>query len=283
MSLPTEYSTHPLTLASGTLPEFDPVTIVEAAAAAGFDGCGVWYDVATWTAQRTQETAAAFRATGLIPLEVEVLIVGDAWQPDHAEPLLAAGAAIGCTQAIVVSTDPDLSRFATAFARLCEIAASYNINACLEFLPIFSIARLDQALEVLNVVQQPNARLLLDPIHVARSGASSEQLLGTDPTLISFAQFCDGLAELPGLEGLTGQARWEALREDAVDGRSCPGEGSLDLHGFMAALPPGVPLSMELRSSALRERFPDATARARQACEITRRWLVQASGQTQNV
>jgi hypothetical protein len=39
------------------------------------------------------------------------------------------------------------------------------------------------------------------------------------------------------------------------------------------ALPPGIPLSIELRSKALRDGFPDPGERAKVVAEATRRWL----------
>jgi len=61
--------------------------------------------------------------------------------------------------------------------------------------------------------------------------------------------------------------------EDAIDLRKQCGEGALPLAAMYAALPPGIPLSIELRSKALRDGFPDAGERAKAVAEATRRWL----------
>ena len=50
---------NPLSLASGILPEFGPVEIVQAAAFAGFDAVGLWVEPADWTAATTRAVRAA--------------------------------------------------------------------------------------------------------------------------------------------------------------------------------------------------------------------------------
>ena len=41
----------------------------------------------------------------------------------------------------------------------------------------------------------------------------------------------------------------------------------------LSALPPGLPLSIELRSKSLCDKYPDPKARAIVVAEVTRRWL----------
>jgi sugar phosphate isomerase/epimerase len=65
----------------------------------------------------------------------------------------------------------------------------------------------------------------------------------------------------------------QAYLEDAVDGRSAPGEGGLPLAALLNALPAGIPLSLEVRSRRYREQYPDPVARARAVLEQTRRFL----------
>ena len=74
---------------------------------------------------------------------------------------------------------------------------------------------------------------------------------------MSFAQFCDAP------ESLQKERTFEALLEEAVDGRLTPGRGGLPLRELLDILPDELPLSLELRSRDLRERFPDAADRAR--------------------
>lgn len=88
-----------------------------------------------------------------------------------------------------------------------------------------------------------------------------------DKDLLSFAQFCDAPAELAG------EATFDSLYQEAVDGRANPGAGGLPLADFVPALPLTIPLSLELRSRALREAFPDPIARARNVLVETQAFL----------
>jgi hypothetical protein len=65
--------TNPLSLASGVLPEFGAVTVIEAVCAAGFDAAGIWVEPGEWSAADTRASRAALAATGLSLLDVEVI------------------------------------------------------------------------------------------------------------------------------------------------------------------------------------------------------------------
>ncbi|NJN50951.1 MAG: sugar phosphate isomerase/epimerase [Gammaproteobacteria bacterium] len=261
-----------LSLASGTLEEFGPLTVLQAAEAAEFDACGIWYDASTWSHRTTRELKQAFRSSAVVPLEIEVIILGNPADTDTHKRLLDAGADIGATEAIVVSSVAEPSQVADLLEPLCAHAHRMDINLCLEFLPIFAIKDLAGALEVLERVDRRNAKLLIDPLHLARAGSTPAALADLDEDLFSFAQFCDAPAEL-------GQpATFDALFEEALHGRVNPGDGGLPLAELLERLPPSVPLSLEVRSRALREAFPDAVDRARNVHAATRAFLARADG-----
>lgn len=52
------------------------------------------------------------------------------------------------------------------------------------------------------------------------------------------------------------------LFSDARDDRRLLGDGGLPVREYLGVLPEGIPLSLEIRSRRLRERYPDATERA---------------------
>ena len=103
--------------------------------------------------------------------------------------------------------------------------------------------------------------------HVARAGASLDEIRAIPAELLSFAQFCDAPAELPG------ERTFQSLLSEAVDGRLNPGRGGLPLRELLEILGPDLPLSLELRSKALRDQFPDAAARARNVFDDTMAFL----------
>jgi sugar phosphate isomerase/epimerase len=256
-----------ISLAAGTLPEFDSVTVVEAAAAAGFDACGIWFDYGTWTDDTTSDTRRAFDRAGIRPLEIEVLVLGDPERRAQQGRLLEAGAVIGATDAIVVSAEPDVGRTAELMASLNEEARGFGIRLCLEYLPIFAIGTLAAARDVLARVGDDNVKILVDPLHLARSATSLEDLAEVPGTDFSFAQFCDATAAPPGDGG------FDALYDEAVNGRLLPGEGALPLNELLEILPADLPLSLEMRARWLREQCPDPAERAGVVIDSMRRWL----------
>ena len=114
---------------------------------------------------------------------------------------------------------------------------------------------LADALKVIELVEQDNAGILVDLIHVFRSGTTYEQIRAVDPILLPYAQWCDAQAEPDG---------WSTkeLIRDAVDGREIPREGQLPVNEFETLFDTLVPFSVEVRSKKLRDAFPDFTERA---------------------
>jgi len=108
---------------------------------------------------------------------------------------------------------------------------------------------------------------MVDPIHVDRSGTTVAEIAAIDPALLPYAQFCDALAERPD------PADFAAVITDAIDLRQQCGEGVLPLAAMLQALPAGIPLSIELRSAALREAFAHPALRAKAVLDATRHWF----------
>ncbi|MCJ2178753.1 sugar phosphate isomerase/epimerase family protein [Novosphingobium album (ex Hu et al. 2023)] len=258
---------HKLSLASGVLPEFGAVDVVEAAAAAGFDAAGLWVDPAEWTAQDTRETRAALARTGMPVLDVEVIwIKPDSVLDDHRK-VIDVGGELGAANVLCVSSDPDHGVTADRLAALCRHAEGSGMRVALEFGIFTEVKNLTQALAVLERVGHPLRAVLIDPIHVDRSGTSVEQIAAIDPTLLPYAQFCDARAQRPD------PADFDAVITDAIDLREPCGEGVLPLAALLQALPADIPLSLELRSAALRNAFSHPALRAKAVLEATRSWM----------
>jgi sugar phosphate isomerase/epimerase len=247
--------TGPLSLAAGALPEFSAETVADAAGRAGFSLVGFTVDPATWSGETTRRVRAQLAEWNLAVLDVEV-----AWIPaggvvtDGHRRIIDVGAELGARNLLVVSSEPDVRRTAAALHQLCERAEPAGIRVALEFLMITRIRTLHQALAVVSRCDHPAAAVLVDALHLQRAGEAPAELVGVDPRLLPYAQLCDGRARCA--EG------HEHYMEDALDLRCCPGEGELPLAELLAVLPGRCPLSLEIRSRAWRERFPDAVRRA---------------------
>lgn len=258
---------NPIGLASGVLPEFDAATVVRSAHAAGFDLAGLWVDPAEWTPAHTAATKQALADTGIGVIDVEVLwFREDATLDDHKK-ILDVGLEVGSANALCVSSDPDHGKTADWFAKLCRHVEGTPLRVNFEFGCFSSVHDLAEAKAIVERVDHPNAAILIDPIHVDRSSTPIADIAALDRSLISYAQFCDALAERPDVHD------WDAVIVDAVDLRQQMGEGALDLDAMYRALPKDVPLSIELRSLALREGYPDPVDRAKAVANATRGWL----------
>lgn len=258
---------NPISLASGVLPEFGAATVVEAARAAGFDMAGIWVEPAEWTAQTTREVRAALAATGLPVCDVEVIWIKPGSSMDDHRKVIDVGAEIGACNVLCVSSDPDDGATAARLAELCRHAEGSGMRVALEYGIFTEVKSLAHALAILDEVAHPLRALLVDPIHVDRAGNVPDEIAAVDRALLAYAQLCDAPAKRPD------PADFDAVIADAIDLREQCGAGALPLAELYRALPADIPLSIELRSAALRDGFPDPVDRARAVSAATRDWL----------
>jgi sugar phosphate isomerase/epimerase len=253
-----------VSLAAGTVLDIGPADAVEVAAAAGWPAVGLWFDPTTWTDATTLEVRRRLDATGIVALDIEPIIPGRGGDgSDGGERLLDAAATLGVPFVLMASGGADDDRVT---ARLTELAAYAAANApgvriVLEFLPIFSVSSLGQAVGIVERVDRPEVAVLVDTLHLARSGGVPADLATVDPRLLPYLQLADASASAP--------ADLAGLRDEALYGRLLPGEGVLPLGDVLRAVPE-VPVSVELRSSALMSAFPDPTERASAVLAATR-------------
>ncbi len=250
-----------VSLAAGVVLDIPPEAAVSAAAEAGFDGAGVWFDPSSWTPTRARHVRSRLDATGLVALDIEPVILGPAG--DRGEALIAAGAEVGARYVLVASRDPDRPRTVERFGQLCDVAADHGLVLVLEFLPIMAVRTLADAHEVIAGAGRANAGILVDSLHLSRSGGAPSELAGLNPGLLPYVQIADAPRQPP---------EPDALRDEALEGRLLPGEGELPLVELLAAVP-GVPISVELRSRSLTNTHPDPVERARIVLAATRTLL----------
>ena len=256
-----------ISLASGVVPEFGPLDTIAAAAAGGFDAVGLWIEPPSWTAETTRACTSALADTGLDLLDVEVVwLKPGAADPDHLR-CIDIGAELGARNVLVVSSDPNMEATAPKFAQLCAHARPAGMRVALEFGLFTEVRTIADALAVLDAVDDPTAALLIDPLHLVRSGGGPEDVAQVARSRLPYAQLCDA----PAIGA--SPADPEAILAEAIDGRLQTGEGGLPLAVLMQALPRDLPLSIELRSKALRDAYPDAGERAAATARATRAFL----------
>jgi sugar phosphate isomerase/epimerase len=256
-----------LSLAAGTVLDLQPPAAVDVAATAGFGAVGVWYDPDAWSAARAREVSRRLDGTGLVALDIEPVILGRAVDPGEA--VIDAAAEIGARHVLVAGGPAEPATVAERFGALCDRGLDAGTIVVLEFLPIFPVGSLAVAARIVEQAARPNGAVLVDTLHLARSGGRPSDLGGVPRRLLPYLQVADAPRESPSTT--------EALREEALHARLLPGDGGLPLAQTLAEVP-GVPLSFELRSRDLMTSYPDPLDRARAVRAAGERLVQESNG-----
>lgn len=141
-----------------------------------------------------------------------------------------------------------------AFGGLCDRAAVRGLGLVLEFIPGTGVPDLATALTVVTGCGRPNAGVLLDTWHLARSGGDLDDVRSAPSGTLRAVQLSDRVAG-PDPSAYV-----------PMSDRLLPGEGDLPLGEIVAAARanhPAVTLSVEVFSAELRDLAPaDAAGRA---------------------
>ncbi|GAA3598750.1 hypothetical protein GCM10022419_097970 [Nonomuraea rosea] len=275
---------HAYSLAHLTALSLSPPELVSAAADAGYRYVGLrmtrvtphepHHPLATDPALM-RATKVRLAATGIEVLDIELARMAPDDDPAVFLRFLEAGAELGARHVITQLPDPEFTRKADRFARLCELARPLGLTIDLEFPSWTQTPDLTEAVRVLRDARQPNAGILIDLIHFARSGSSVAELRDLPREWFRFAHVCDAPAEAPATqEEIIHAARFERL---------FPGEGGIDVHGILGALPAGIPYALEIPRATLVAQV-GAKEHARLAITAARRHLdavVRRAGPTE--
>ena len=241
-----------LSLAAGVQLDVAPADMVSVAFAAGWPAVGIWFDGKIWSDSTSREVRKRLDDTGVIALDIEPIIPSEDGN-DFAEQLIEAAAVIGARHILFTSRLKDQVRTTDRYQQVCEMARPHGINVVCEFLPIFPLNTLSMAAEIVADSRATNGGVLIDNLHLSRSGSSVEDVQAMPIKLFPYLQICDAVAERP--------ADFGGLLDEALNGRLCPGEGSLPIAELLQAIP-DVPLSFEVRSQFLRD-ITDPVERAK--------------------
>ena len=241
-----------LSLAAGVQLDVAPFDMATVAHDAGWPAVGIWFDGKTWTNETSREVRQRLDDTGVIALDIEPIIPSEDGS-DFAEQLIEAAAVIGARHILFTSRLKDQARTTDRYQQVCEMALAHGIKVVCEFLPIFPLNTLSMAAEIVANSQATNGGVLIDNLHLSRSGSSIEDVLAMPTELFPYLQICDAPADRPTDFG--------GLLDEALNGRLCPGEGSLPIIELLQAVP-DVPLSFEVRSKFLRD-ITDPVERAK--------------------
>lgn len=236
-----------------TMIEAHPLQLIEAAAAGGFDHCGIRLvaprpgdpltDIAG-DAEAVRQVGRRLKDSGITLLDIEAIWLGPATDVETLRLPLEVGASLGARYALVVGNDDDRVRLADNFARLGDMAAGLGMSLMLEFITYCSVGSLRDAQALVAASGRGNAGVLIDTLQFFRSGALPADLDGMPPPLFPYMQICDAPFAAP----LTPEARRHEARTD----RRLPGQGELPVAELLAHLPRDILLSLEAPTAELR-------------------------------
>lgn len=266
-----------LSLAHLTVLNADPVELIEIGARAGFDSVGLRVApplpsdtiipvVGDLPLQRRIKKQLGDAGISLFDVEAFWLMPGN--ELARMRQAIEVGAELGASYVLVVGNDPDRSRLMDNFIELCGYCREFGLRPMLEFIPYSHIRSLPEAYDFVRASGDTNAGLLVDALHLSRSGGKPEDLAAYPNDLFSYMHMCD--APLPPPTG-------DEVRVEARGRRLYPGEGDLPLADFVRGFGKGVPVSIEAPNA--RHAQLSLVEQAKLAADATKKLLAQTFGQ----
>ena len=269
-----------VSLAYLTVEGATPVEHIEAAARHGFDAAGLRFtgpkqrplaDPVIGNTKLLHKIAETCAATGVSVFDIEVITIDENFDASAFAPLIEAAAAVRAEYIQVVCEDEDHNRAVENFAALSELAKTYKTQLSLEFMQFRALRTLEEAVSIIRKSGANNAGVLIDVLHLDRSGGTKRSLQSIDPKVISYVQLCDAPARRPAEDALVDEAR---------NNRLYPGEGELPLVDYLNALPPDVPVSLEVPH--LHNCHARIDKRAQLCADATRKFFARHGISTEN-
>jgi sugar phosphate isomerase/epimerase len=234
-----------------------PVPLIEAAAVSGFRAVGLplrsgalrklAHEIVGNT-RLVAETKAACRATGVGIFDVESLVLGHEPPPDELDRIFATAAELGASRMSCLGSEPGTGAAALSreeqTGRLAAIgrrASRFGLTIGLEFMMFRAIRTIGEALATVTAAGEPNLGVIVDALHLYRSGGTPEDIAAAPADRLSHCQLCDATLAVPPPERLVDEAR---------GGRLLPGDGAIPLTAILRALPASVPLALEIPVAA---------------------------------
>lgn len=239
-----------------------PMVVVSVRATPGYTSP---YDLVAHPEQ-VRDTARKATATGVAIRAVSSVRLIPDFDLDEVVRIMEVGAKLDARNVLVTGYDPDPLRTEDRFLQVCQRAGACGLGVILEPVSYSEINTLGRAAALAALAKSARVGLLVDVLHLYRSGGTVADIRAIDPGLILHAQISDGPLRLDADKRID-ESRWR---------RAIPGEGALPMLEFLRALPPGTPVGMEVPLKDLSDRGTSALERARLVFDATRR-LVEAA------
>jgi sugar phosphate isomerase/epimerase len=163
----------------------------------------------------------------------------DAWR--HG---LEIGAYLGATSAAVINSNlEDKAQAADSLAQFAFAAGEFGLVPTLEPISRGATRTLAEGEQLIRLSGSTSVKLAVDVLHLTRTGCSPAAVRAIKPSLIGYAQICDGPSYMPA----------EGLGDEGGYNRMIPGDGDFPLVEFVATLPADVVIGIEVPMRRLQE------------------------------
>lgn len=216
-----------------------------------------------------RETLAALRDRGVTVSLGDGFVLHPGMDMRDLAGDVAVMAELGAQRVNTVSFDPDLNRSVDQFGVLAEIAAEAGMETTLEFSTGLTVADLPTALDAVRAVGRPDFRLLIDTMHLVRSGSGPADVAALDPDSIGYVQLSD-IPLVPTIPDYMEEACFE---------RMVPGTGEAPLLEILDALPRDVVIGIEVPLRSQADAGIGPHERLGRCVDATRKLLAQLNGQ----
>ncbi|MDP2357131.1 MAG: sugar phosphate isomerase/epimerase [Beijerinckiaceae bacterium] len=264
-----------ISLAALTILDAGPIGQVYAAHEGGFTSVGLRLqpllasdEAIVGDAGKEAALLRALNETAMKVLEIGVFPLKPDTKAGDFAAVVAFSAKIGAHYLVCPIEDDDIVRRVETFGGVCDLAAQHGMEALVEFNPYSGCRSLEEAAALAREAARPNGKLLIDVLHLSRSGGSPEDARSIDPALVPLVHFCDAPPKP------TDNRSVDELRKESRTARLLPGEGDLWLTELLQALAPDVAISVEAPSA--RHAHLPAGERARLAYNATMKMLRDA-------
>ena len=236
-------------IAPTTLQDTGPIEYIDATAEAGYDGIGLRvhrspglpFHPVVGDTSLIRDMRSRLRESDLEVFDLYSFYL----QPDTDvatfAPAMELGASFGARYATVMGADEDWSRTVDNFAKTCDTAKQFGLTCSLEFAVIRPLATLPQTVRLIEEAKR-EAVICIDPLHLARSGGTPADVKALPAKYFPYAQISDGILD-------PGEPNPALFGKLGLGTRAMPGKGKLPLREVIAALPSGIPLSVEIPHS----------------------------------
>lgn len=256
-----------------TLPDVTPADLFTVAADAGYASVSLWvqppvlYPPMLALPDMAPMLKQVIRGTGVRLGNLEVFNLNGDAPVDDFERVIAFGAELGASSATAINFGGPREDMAERLAAFHALCARHGLATFLEPISMGATRTVQEGAD-LAAAAGVDVRIVVDCLHLMRTGTTPDSLARVSAERIGYIQLCDGPARIAD----------EDIGPESVANRLYPGEGEFPLVAYLKALPAGVPMGVETPNQARLDRGMRPLDRARAALVAAKAVCQQAGG-----